>query len=174
MLLDAIGAKNMGDASNVKLKTAGCKVVKFHHHHIRNIGVFHERDHRKIVILDGKVAFVGGHCVKDQWLGDAEDGKHFADVSVRVRGPVVANVQAAFSENWAGETGELFVGNDVFPQLDKAGDVTMHAAYAKPERSAPAVKILHHTVLCLAMKRIWIQNPYFIPDPTRSRRSDRR
>jgi cardiolipin synthase len=64
-----------------------------------------------------KVAFVGGHCVKDQWLGDAEDGKHFADVSVRVRGPVVANVQAAFSENWAGETGELFVGNDVFPPL---------------------------------------------------------
>ena len=165
VLLDAVGSKKMGDAIERRMKTAGCKVVKFHHRHIRNIGVFHERDHRKIVILDGKVAFVGGHCVKDQWLGDAEDGKHFADVSIRVRGPVVANVQAAFSENWAGETGELFVGNDVFPPLRKAGDVTIHAAYAKPERSAPAVKILHHTVLCLAMKRIWIQNPYFIPEP---------
>jgi cardiolipin synthase len=41
----------------------------------------------------------------------------------------------------------------------------MHAAFLKPENSAPAVKILHHTVLCLARKRIWIQNPYFIPEP---------
>jgi cardiolipin synthase A/B len=100
VLLDAIGSKKMGDVIEHQMKSAGCKVVKFHHHHhVRNIGVFHERDHRKIVVLDGKVAFVGGHCVKDDWLGDAEDGKHFADVSVRVRGPVVANVQAAFGEN---------------------------------------------------------------------------
>ncbi|HVE50381.1 MAG TPA: phospholipase D-like domain-containing protein [Casimicrobiaceae bacterium] len=165
VLLDAIGSKHMGEALERKMKAAGCKVVKFHHHHIRNIGVFHERDHRKLVVLDGRVAFVGGHCIKDEWLGDAQDREHFADISVRVRGPIVTNVQAAFSENWAGETGELFLGEDVFPRLDKAGDVTMHAAYAKPERSAPAVKILHHTVLCLATKRIWIQNPYFIPEP---------
>jgi cardiolipin synthase len=165
VLLDAIGSKKMGDALERQMKDAGCNVVKFHHHHIRNIGVFHERDHRKIVVLDGRVAFVGGHCIKDQWLGDAEDKEHFADVSVRVRGPIVTNLQGAFSENWAGETGELFLGDDVFPKLGKAGDVTIFAAYAKPERSAPAVKILHHTVICLATKRIWIQNPYFIPEP---------
>ena len=49
--------------------------------------------------------------------------------------------------------------------LKPAGDVLMHAAFAKPEGSAPAVKILHHTVICLARKKIWIQNPYFIPEP---------
>jgi cardiolipin synthase len=75
----------------------------------------------------------------------------------------VHSLQGAFSENWAGETGELFVGNDFFPVLAPAGEVTVHAAYVKPENSAPAVKILHHTVLCLARRRIWIQNPYFIP-----------
>jgi len=74
-------------------------------------------------------------------------------------------VQATFSENWAGETGELFVGEDVFPALERAGDATALAAFLKPESSAPAVKILHHTVICLARKRIWIQNPYFIPEP---------
>ena len=74
-------------------------------------------------------------------------------------------MQGAFSENWAGETGELFVGDDVFPELEPAGDVLMHAVFAKPENSAPAVKILHHTAICLARKRIWIQNPYFIPEP---------
>jgi cardiolipin synthase A/B len=74
-------------------------------------------------------------------------------------------LQGAFSENWGGETGELFVGDEVFPALEPAGDVLIHAVYAKPEGSAPAVKILHHTAICLARKRIWIQNPYFIPEP---------
>jgi cardiolipin synthase len=57
------------------------------------------------------------------------------------------------------------VGDDVFPKLEPAGDALIHAAYVKPERSAPAVKILHHTAICLARERIWVQNPYFIPEP---------
>lgn len=165
VLLDATGTKKMGKAADRQMKAAGCKVVKYHRRHIRNIGVMNERDHRKLVVLDGRVALLGGHCIVDAWLGDAQDKEHFADISVRVRGPIVNAVQSAFSENWAGETGELFAGDDVFPALEKAGDVTAHAAYLKPEGSAPAVKILHHTIICLAKKRIWIQNPYFIPEP---------
>lgn len=84
---------------------------------------------------------------------------------MHLHGPIVHSVQAAFSENWGGQTGELFVGDDVFPELAPAGEVAIHAAYTKPEGSASAVKILHHTVICLAKKRIWIQNPYFIPEP---------
>jgi cardiolipin synthase len=165
VLLDATGTKKMGKGAERLLRDAGCRVVKFHDRSLRNIGVMNERDHRKLVVIDGRVAFVGGHCIVDSWLGDAEDKEHFGDVSARLRGPIVNSVQSAFSENWAGETGELFVGDDVFPTLDKAGDVTMHAAYVKPEGSAPAVKLLHHTIICLARKRIWIQNPYFIPEP---------
>ena len=164
VLLDALGTRKMGKAAQRQMKDAGCKVVKFRHWHIRNIGVMNERDHRKLVVLDGRVALLGGHCIVDTWLGDAQDKEHFADISVRVRGPIVNAVQSAFSENWAGETGELFVGDDVFPLLEKAGDITACAAYLKPEGSAPAVKILHHTMICLARKRIWIQNPYFIPE----------
>jgi cardiolipin synthase len=74
-------------------------------------------------------------------------------------------VQAAFSENWVGQTGELFGGDEVFPELEPAGGAIAHAAYVKPEGSAPAVKILHHGVICSARRRIWIQNPYFIPEP---------
>jgi cardiolipin synthase len=88
---------------------------------------------------------------------------HWSDVSVWLHGPIVHSIQGAFSENWAGETGELFVGDAVFPTLEPAGDIQIHAAFAKPENSASAVKILHHTVLCLARERLWIQNPYFIP-----------
>lgn len=165
VLLDATGTKKMGDEVERRMKEAGCRVVKFHHRHIRNIGVMNERDHRKLAILDGRVAFVGGHCVVDNWLGNAEDKEHFGDLSVRVRGPIVTLLQSVFSENWGGETGEVFIGDDVFPRLEPAGNITAHVASMKPEGSAPGVKLLHHTVLCLARKRIWIQNPYFLPEP---------
>jgi cardiolipin synthase len=165
VLLDANGTRGMGSEALQRMKDAGCKVSKFHDWHIRHIGVWNERDHRKLTVIDGRVAFVGGHCIVDTWLGNAEDKDHFADVSVRLRGPIVHSVQAAFSENWVGETGELFMGDDVFPHLDPVGDVTAHAAFVKPEGSAPTVKILHHAVICCARRRIWIQNPYFIPEP---------
>ena len=165
VLLDAVGSKKVGKAVRRRMEEAGCKVRFFHERTFSNIGVLNDRDHRKLVVIDGREAFVGGHCIVDTWLGDGHDNEHFADLSVRLHGPIVNAVQAAFSENWAGQTGELFAGEDVFPALEPAGDVVIHAAYAKPEGSAPAVKILHHAAICLARQRIWIQNPYFIPEP---------
>jgi cardiolipin synthase A/B len=165
VLLDAEGSRAAGASIVQQMREAGCRVVFFHDRRLRNIGVFNDRDHRKLVVIDGREAFVGGHCVVDDWLGNAEDGKHVADISLHLHGPIVHTVQSAFSENWAGETGELFVGDGVFPALEPTGDIVMHAVFAKPENSAPAVKILHHTAICLARRRIWIQNPYFIPEP---------
>ena len=165
VLLDANGSKKIGKTATRQMGQSGCELVFFHRKTLRNIGVLNDRDHRKLAVIDGREAFVGGHCIVDDWLGDAEDGKHFADVSLRLRGPIVGSVQAAFSENWVEETGDLFLGDDVFPALEPAGDAIIHAAFVKPEGSPPAVKILHHTAICLARKRIWIQNPYFIPEP---------
>jgi cardiolipin synthase A/B len=165
VLVDAVGCKEMSDETEQRLKDAGCKVARFHEHSIRNIGVFSERDHRKLIVLDGHTAFVGGHCIVDDWLGDAEDHEHVADVSARVRGPIVHSVQSAFSENWTGQTGEMLAGEDIFPPLEPVGNITGFAAYTKPEGSAPSVKLLHHALICLARERIWIQNPYFIPEP---------
>jgi cardiolipin synthase A/B len=163
IMLDAQGSKKMEKDTAERLRESGCKLKFFHKHSIYTLGVLNDRDHRKICIIDGKEAFVGGHCITDDWLGDAEDHLHNSDVSVWLHGPIVHSIQGAFSENWAGETGELFVGDSFFPVLQKAGNISMHAAFVKPENSAPSVKILHHTVLCLARERIWIQNPYFIP-----------
>jgi cardiolipin synthase len=165
VMLDAHGSKEAGDDVIARMRDAGCRVHLFHKTRIRHIGVLNDRDHRKIIIVDGRRAFVGGHCVVDDWLGNAEDGLHFADLSLLLDGPIVHSLQGAFSENWGGETGELFLGEPVFPRLEPQGDVLIHAVFAKPENSAPTVKILHHTVICLARKRIWVQNPYFIPEP---------
>ena len=165
VLLDANGSKDVGDRVEQQMKEAGCNVKFFHRTRVRHIGVFNNRDHRKLMVIDGRTAFAGGHCIVDSWLGDAQDKAHFGDVSVRVRGPIVSSIQSVFSENWVGHSGELFVGDDVFPVLEPAGNIAMHVAYAKPEGSAPAVKILHHAIICFAKKRLWIQNPYFIPEP---------
>lgn len=159
VLVDAEGGKEMGEDAPRRLAEAGCKFDTYHPKRLRNLGVLNERDHRKIVVLDGRVALVGGHCIVDAWDGQVRD------ISVRLRGPIVHAVQSAFSENWVEETGELFVGDDVFPELRPAGEVAVHVARVKPEGSAPAVKILHHLAICCARERIRIQNPYFLPEP---------
>src|SRR5688572_12141984 len=164
LVLDAVGCKKIG-AARQQMEAAGCEIAIYHPRTLKNIGVIAERDHRKIAILDGKIGWVGGHCIVNEWLGDAEDRHHVRDLSVRLRGPIVHAVQSVFSENWVEVTGKLFVGEDVFPPPERAGEVVAHIASIKPEGSAPAVKILHHAVLCCAKKRIRIQNPYFIPEP---------
>ncbi|NML15992.1 phospholipase D-like domain-containing protein [Azohydromonas caseinilytica] len=164
VLLDARGCSKMGEAATRQMKDAGCRLVHYHAPRLRNLGVLNRRDHRKVCVADGRVALVGGHCIVDQWLYEGMKGKEpFHDLGLRLRGPGVHAVQSAFSENWVAECGELFVGEDVFPKLEPAGEVTLHIARAKPERAAPAVKILHHLVLCMARRRLWIQNPYFLP-----------
>jgi cardiolipin synthase A/B len=166
VLLDADGCKAMGDAAQRQLAEAGCKLVFFHvKTRLRNIGVLNRRDHRKLAVLDGRVALLGGHCIVDSWLGQAQDREHFRDIGVRLRGPAVQALQSTFSENWVEETGEMFVGDKFFPPLDAAGDVAVHVARIKPEGATPAVKILHHLVVCIARQRLWIQNPYFLPEP---------
>ena len=161
------GGKKMGeDVERADDATPAASSQLHHPKRWRNIGVLNERDHRKLVVLDGRVAFVGGHCIVDSWLGDARGRRARARSQRAPARAHRARVQAAFSENWVGETGELFVGDDVFPASWSARATSLiHVACVKPEGSAPAVKILHHSVICLARKRIWIQNPYFIPEP---------
>jgi cardiolipin synthase A/B len=165
LVLDAVGCKKIGDSACEQMEAAGCQLAWYHPRTLKNIGVVAERDHRKLTILDGRIAWVGGHCIVDEWLGDGRNHDEVRDLSVRLRGPVVHAVQSVFSENWVEVTGRLFVGQDVFPPLEPAGEVEVHLASMKPEGSAPAVKILHHTMICCAQKRLWIQNPYFVPEP---------
>jgi cardiolipin synthase len=115
-------------------------------------------------VIDGKTAFVGGHCIVDEWKDETDGKGPYRDLSVRLRGPAVHGVQAVFSENWVATTGELFAGEAYFPKLEPKGDLRVHVAATRPAGSAPAVKILHHMVICTATKRLWIQNPYFLPE----------
>jgi cardiolipin synthase len=164
VLIDAWGSKDFSSASRRELKSAGCRLELYRAGKLRNIGLQNSRDHRKLIVVDGETAFVGGHCFKDRWLGNAENQSWYRDVSARLRGPIVHCLQATFSENWIEATGELFAGPAVFPTLAAVGDVEMHLASMTPIGAAPpAVRTLYHLALCLARRRLYIQNPYFLP-----------
>ncbi len=164
VLLDAIGGKQVRGAIARQLQAAGCHVEFYNKRSLHRLGVLNARTHRKIVVVDGREAFVGGHCIVDYWTQEIGCGG-VTDISLRLRGPVVHALQAAFSENWVGQTGEMFAGDAVFPPLPRAGNLLVHAAFVKPEGSASSAKLFYCAAICLARKRLWIQNPYFIPEP---------
>jgi cardiolipin synthase len=92
VLLDATGSKEIGKTARRQMEEAGCRVVFFHEKAFRNIGVLNDRDHRKLVVIDGREAFVGGHCIVDSWLGNAQDREHFG---APMRSPVSTGCSAA-------------------------------------------------------------------------------
>jgi cardiolipin synthase len=164
-MLDGSGGKHFGKQGLADMCDAGIKLHKYHPIEIRNLGNINNRDHRKIFIIDGRIGYVGGHCLVDSWLGDAEDKEHFRDISARVEGPVVAQLQSAFTENWIEGTGEVPAGTKIFPELGAAGDMKAHVVWTSPAGSPSTLKVLHYMAIHAAKKSITIQNPYFLPDP---------
>jgi cardiolipin synthase len=165
MMLDGNGGRRFGHDDLVRLKNAGVHIGHYHPVRISNLGILNNRDHRKIAVIDGRIGYTGGHCLVDTWLGEAQDKKHFRDISVRVEGPVVAQLQSAFVENWIEETGEVPAGEHFFPKLERAGDMSAHVAWLSPSGSPSTLKLLHYMAIRAAQKTITIQNPYFLPDP---------
>lgn len=162
VLLDGIGG-TIGDVEKETLKDAGVKLCFYNSARLRNLGAYNTRDHRKLCVIDGRLGFVGGHCIVDDWLGNAEDRHHFRDTTARVEGPIVTHLQAAFSDNWTEAAGEVLVGEALFPEQPIAGNITAHLAYLSLGRRTSAVKLLHHLAIESAQRDLVIQNPYFLP-----------
>lgn len=165
LLVDASGGSGVNLKARRKLRKAGGMFEKYHPYRLGNLGRLNNRDHRKVVVIDGRIGYVGGHCVTDNWVGDAEDKKHFRDISARVEGPVVNRMQSCFSENWLEESGEVLPGERCFPKLKEVGEIQMHLAYTTALGSTSALELLHFLAVHSATTKITIQNPYFLPDP---------
>lgn len=165
VMLDGSGGRKFGRKALKQMREAGCVVRKYHPVRLKNLGLINNRTHRKIAVIDGRIGYVGGHCLVDDWLGDAQDKKHFRDISARVEGPVVAQLQSAFSDNWMEETGEVPAGEHIFPQLKPAGETEAHVVYVSPTGNPSTIKLLHYAAIHASRKRLLIQNPYFLPDP---------
>jgi len=164
VLVDASGGRKLKGEVLDALKRAGVRVAHFHPIRISNLGRLNNRDHRKLAIIDGRIAYIGGHCIADEWLGNAQDKKHYRDTAFRVAGPVVNRLQAAFAENWIEETGEIPADDKHFPPLAPVGPSTAHVAFTSPSGSVSSVQVLYYLAITAARREILIQNPYLLPD----------
>lgn len=164
LLVDASGGRQLEGKVLESLERAGARVAHFHPIRISNLGRLNNRDHRKLAIIDGRIAYIGGHGIADEWLGNAQDRKHYRDTGLRILGPVVNRLQGAFTENWIEETGEVPADDKHFPHLAPAGPTAAHVAYTSPTGSVSSVQILYHLAIKAARREILIQNPYLLPD----------
>lgn len=164
LLVDASGGHKMDDNLRKLMKDAGVQVRDFHPVRFSNLGRLNNRDHRKIMIIDGRIAFIGGFGIAKEWSGHAQDKEHWRDTGLRVAGPVVNQVQGAFCENWVEETGEIPAGEKYFPHLGAAGPSQAHVAYTSPTGSVSSVQVLYYLAIRAARREILIQNPYMLPD----------
>src|SRR4051812_46503982 len=163
VLLDGIGSGWHLDNSDVRMMTkAGCKVAYYHPTHSLRIDRTNRRTHRRILVIDGKAGFTGAIGFAEQWSGHAHDTEHWRDAQIRVEGPIVASLQAAFQEHWIKTFDEAISGADQFPKLENAGDLKAQVVCSRSFSMAP-IPLLQAVGFTAATKRIWITNAYCTP-----------
>ena len=129
-----------------------------------NLDRLNNRTHRKLLIVDGRVGFTGGIGVADHWLGNAEDKEHWRDSHFQVEGPVVAQLQGAFMDNWIESRGEVMDGADYFPQLEPVGGHYAQVFRSSPGEGSASMRLMYLLAIASAAKSIRIANAYFVPD----------
>jgi cardiolipin synthase len=164
LLIDSSGGHKMDKELYKRMTSAGVRVTKFHPIRFTTAGRINNRDHRKLAVLDGRVAYIGGYGFAEEWTGHAQDRKHWRDTGLRIEGPVVNRMQGAFCENWIESTGEVLAGERYFPPLQTRGTSSAHVAYTSPTGSLSAVQVLYYLAIAAARREILIQNPYMLPD----------
>ena len=162
LLIDDYGS-NLG-ALEDQMKAAGVKVREYKPLRIYTIYKIGNRTHRKILTVDGKIGFTGGVGIDDRWKGDARNPKEWRETMVQVEGPVVAQLQSIFMEDWVHTTGEVLHGERQFPPLPAAGEVLAQAIRSSRTDPSSMAKLLYYMGIQAARQRIWIENAYFVPD----------
>jgi len=162
LLVDAWGGslKKLGD----ELKAAGVTVRKYRPIRLFSIYKVGKRTHRKILVVDGKVAYTGGLGIDKRWLGNARNSKEWRDTQVRVTGPVVDQMQAIFAEDWTYTTGEILAGDAFYPKRDRTGSMEAQAIKVSRGDASSLSKMLYYMAIQSSAKTLHIQNAYFLPD----------
>ena len=164
VLIDAVGVRYGWPPTHRRLRRAGIKTELFLPRLTPGwLPFVNLRNHRKVLVVDGKVGLTGGMNVRDDFLPPPE-GDGFVDLHARVEGPVVGHLQAAFAEDWLFTTGEPIEGEGFFPPLRAAGPVLARGVTDGPDEDFEAVRWLLLGALATARHRVRIVTPYFVPD----------
>lgn len=166
ILLDGFGTLSMPAAYVGTLKDAGCHVATFRPlGRLPSVGRHNKRNHRRILVVDGRVALTGGSGVSEKWTGDGRRDGHWRDTDVRIEGPAVLSVQSAFLENWREATGELLGGDRYFGSPRRAaGDGRAQVVKSSPASGSYEMYTMYLLAVAAARESIRITNPYFLPD----------
>ena len=164
VLLDAVGSSDMPDEYRSRLTQAGCDFARFHSLNPFAIKRINHRNHRRILVVDGRVGFTGGTGVGARWMGDGRQEGHWRQTDVQIEGPVVRLLQAAFVENWRGATGVLLGGDEYFPKIEHRGDLRVQSVKSSPASGAAEAYLMFLLAIEGARSSIYLTNPYFVPD----------
>jgi cardiolipin synthase A/B len=164
LLLDWAGSQKVDRDDLAGMRQAGVEVAWYRPLRWYDLDRVNHRTHRKLLVVDGRIGFTGGVGIADQWLGDAQDRDHWRDSQFRAEGPVVAQLQAAFMDDWFEARGAVLDGAGYFPDLEPAG-----AERAQVFRSSPAggngnLRLMFLLAIAAASRSILIANSYFVPD----------
>jgi cardiolipin synthase A/B len=122
------------------------------------------RTHRKLLIVDGRIGFIGGAGIANEWTGHAQDPAHWRDNHYRVEGPVVAQLQAAFTDEWMESSGHVLTGDDYFPELRPAGTQWAQVFKSSANGGSANMQLMMLLSIAAAGKDIRIESAYFVPD----------
>ncbi len=173
VLLDWIGSLKMDDDLLQQMKDAGVQVARYHKPHRWRMAWLNNRTHRKLLVVDGAIGFTGGVGIADQWRGNAEDSEHWRDTHFRVEGPVVAQIQAAFMDNWMKSSGNVLHGERYFPELQSLGEHPAQMFTSSPTGGTDSMLLMYLMAITAAQRSIYLANAYFVPDELGDQRTGR-
>jgi cardiolipin synthase len=166
VLIDWAGSQKVDQDDIARLRQAGVEVVLYRPLRFYDFDRINHRTHRKLLIVDGRVGFTGGLGIADQWLGHAQDKEHWRDSQFRAEGPVVAQLQAAFMDDWFETRGVVLDGPGYFPDLDRQGPALGQVFWSSPRGGNGNLRVMFLLAIAAATRRILIANAYFVPDET--------
>ncbi|HIG44030.1 MAG TPA: cardiolipin synthase [Gammaproteobacteria bacterium] len=164
-LYDEVGSLGLSAAYRQELRDAGVEIFPFHSRRgSGNRFQLNFRNHRKTVIVDGRVAWIGGHNVGDEYMGRDASFGHWRDTHMRIEGPAVIGAQFAFVEDWRWATDAVPGGINWNPQRVPDHDAQVLVIASGPADPMETASLMYTQAINAATKRIWIASPYFVPD----------
>ncbi|HYD01174.1 MAG TPA: phospholipase D-like domain-containing protein [Phycisphaerales bacterium] len=170
IIIDVVGSKTIDAAFMDRLTKAGAEVELYHtfklFQAVDSARKLNNRTHRKLLVVDGTVAFTGGVGIADEWSGNAQDPRHWRDNHYQVRGPVVAQLQAAFMDDWMESTGEVLHDGTYFPPLAPAGSLQAQLFKSSFRGGNDSMHLMYLLSFAASRRSIRLATPYFLPDDT--------
>lgn len=168
ILLDGFGGLTVPRGKLRELQDLGGRVAWFRLLRLGNLLRFYKRNHRRAIVVDGRIGFTGGMAISDKWLGDGATRGSWRDSMVQVTGPMAANLQSAFAELWAHCCGEILLGPEYFPAIQeerRGRDVARHASViSSPSNDEHPIRLFFLISFLAARRKLYIASSYFVPD----------